>query len=275
MRAARHSPPVLAILAALVEEHTGIRYAPGDHEVLAEKAALRAADAGFESLLDYYYFLRYDPAGAKEREALVDALVVRETYFFREWAQIEVLAGLVAARVERGARPRVWSAACATGEEPLTVAMVLADRGLLDAVDLVASDLSDVSLARARAGAFGSRSLRDVPAAATRLAERYLRREPGGGYRVDDALRGAVAWRKVNLADRDAVAAVGPCDFILCRNVLIYFGDDTARRVVESLGAALRPDGALFVGISESLLRFGTSLECEELGNAFLYRRRA
>jgi chemotaxis protein methyltransferase CheR len=275
MRAARHSQPVLAILAALVEEHTGIRYAPGDHEVLGEKAALRAADAGYESLLDYYYYLRYDPAAATEREALVDALVVRETYFFREWAQVEVLAGLVAAKVAGGARTRVWSAACATGEEPLSVAMALADRGVLGEVDLVASDLSDLSLARARAGAYGPRSLRDVPTAAAPLAERYLRREPGGGYRVDDALRAAVAWRKVNLADPAAVAAVGPCDFILCRNVLIYFGDDTARRVVESLGAALRPGGALFVGISESLLRFGTSLDCEERGNAFLYRRRA
>jgi chemotaxis protein methyltransferase CheR len=273
MPALPHSQPVLTILAALVEEHTGIRYAPADRDILAEKAAARAAEAGFDSLLDYYYFLRYDPAAARELAALTDALVVRETYFFREWPQIEVLVGLVGERVAAGARPRVWSAACATGEEPLTVAMALAHRGLLGSVDLVASDISDLSLARARAGRYGSRSVRDVPTPA--LADRYLRGDAGGGYVVDETLRAAIAWAKVNLTDPAAVAAIGPCDFILCRNVLIYFGEPTARRVVECLGGALRPGGALFVGVSESLLRFGTSLECEERGNVFLYRRRS
>jgi chemotaxis protein methyltransferase CheR len=268
-----HPQPVLAILAALVEEHTGIHYRPEDRDVLAEKAAARAAEAGFESLLDYYYYLRYGDEDGRERAALVDALVVRETYFFREWPQVAALAALVAERVAAGARPRIWSAACATGEEPLTIAMALDAGRLLQSVDLVASDVSDVSLARARAGRYGARSLRDVPAPA--LAERYLRPTGDGGFAVDERLRAAIELRKVNLADAAQVAAVGPCDFIFCRNVLIYFSDDTARRVVEALTRALVPGGALFVGISESLLRFGTSLECEERGDVFLYRRLA
>jgi chemotaxis protein methyltransferase CheR len=263
--------PVLAILAALVEERTGIHYASGDLDLLADKAGSRAAEAGFDTLLDYYYFLRYDPAGEAEIGALTDALVVCETYFFREHAQLEVLAGMIGERVAAGHRPRVWSAACATGEEPLTLAMLLAQRELLPEVDLVASDISPALVARAKAGRHSVRALRSVPDGA--LAERFLRREPDGSLRSDEELRRAIQWRTVNLASPAEVARVGPLDFIVCRNVLIYFSDATATRVVETLGDRLLPGGALFVGISESLLRFGTSLQCEERSSVFYYRK--
>ena len=144
------STPVLAILSALVEERTGLHYGLLDHALLAEKAGVRAAEAGFESLLDYYYYLRYDAGAGPEMDALVDALVVGETYFFRELPPLEVLAGIAEDLVLRGVRPRIWSAACASGEEPLTLAMLLDERGLLGRVDLVASDISPRALARAR-----------------------------------------------------------------------------------------------------------------------------
>lgn len=273
MATAPAPPLVLAILAALVEERTGLHYGPADRSILAEKTMARAQEAGFESLLDYYYYLRYDPRREEELSALVDALVVRESYFFREYSQIEAVASLAAERVAAGERPRIWCAACAAGEEPLTLAMVLADRGLASSVDLVASDISAASLARARSGRYSPRSLRDVPA--PRLAARYLRRESDASVRADEELCRAIQWRQINLTNAAEVASVGPCDLVLCRNVLIYFCDATVTRVVEAISAALRPGGALFVGISESLLRFGTSLVCEEHGDVFLYRKPA
>lgn len=270
--ATRAPPALLAVLSALVEEHTGLYYGPADRDLLAEKAGARAGEAGFESLLDYYYFLRYDPGAAAELDALVDALVVNETYFFRELAPLEVLVdALVAPLVAGGARPRIWSAACASGEEPLTVAMLLDDRGLAGRVEIVASDVSARVLSRARSGRHGPRSLRDI--ATPPLAARYLRRQPDGSYEVPRSLVDAIDWRRVNLLDEAQVAAIGPVDFILCRNVLIYFNDATAVRVVARLGAQLRAGGALLVGVSESLLRLGTALECEEHGNAFVYRK--
>jgi chemotaxis protein methyltransferase CheR len=267
------STPVLAILGALVEERTGLHYGLLDHAVLAEKAGVRAAEAGFESLLDYYYYLRYDAGAAAEMDALVDALVVCETYFFRELPPLQALVDEVEALVARGARPRIWSAACATGEEPLTLAMLLDARGLLGEVDLVASDISARALDRARRGRHGPRSLRD--GAPPALVERYLHREPDGSIRVAGGLAEAITWRRVNLQDPAQVAAVGIADAVVCRNVLIYFSDETAVRVVERLSAALHRGGLLLVGISESLLRFGTNLLCEEHGNVFLYRRPA
>lgn len=265
--------PVLAILSALVEERTGLHYGLLDHAVLAEKAGARAAEAGFESLLDYYYFLRYDPGAERELDRLIDALVVGETYFFRELPPLRLVAAIAADLVARGVRPRVWSSACASGEEPLTLAMLLHERGLLADVDLVASDLSLRALDRARRGRYGPRAVRD--GAPPGLVARYLRREAGGGWSVDPALAAAVTWRRVNLRDGAEVAAVGSADVILCRNVLIYFRDETAVEVVSRLSAALPPRGVLLVGVSESLLRFGTNLECEEHGNVFLYRKPA
>lgn len=273
MRINGASPPVLTILSALVEERTGLHYGLLDHEVLAEKAGARAVEAGFESLLDYYYFLRYDAGAAGEMEALVDALVVGETYFFRELAPLQVVVGLAEALVRRGVRPRMWSAACATGEEPLTLAMLLDERGLLGEVDLVASDISPRALQRARSGLHGPRSLREGAPAA--LAGRYLRRERDGAVRVDPRLVEAVQWLRVNLASPGELGAVGRAHFVLCRNVLIYFRDETAVRVVNRLSDVLHPGGVLLVGLSESLLRFSTRLACEEHGQVFLYRRPA
>ncbi|MCP3099620.1 protein-glutamate O-methyltransferase CheR [Myxococcus sp. K15C18031901] len=262
------SPQVFAILAALIEQRAGLHYGAEDRELLGEKVSGRALEAGFDSLLDYYYFLRYDPAGSEALDALVDSLLVHETYFFREAQPLMVLVeDVLAPAVREGRRPRVWCAACSTGEEPLTLAMMLADRKVLSGVELVASDLSTRALERARGGEHNLRALRALPPG---VEGRWLEVVEGRA-RPRRELVDAVTWKRVNLVDPVAVAGLGAFDAILCRNVLIYFQDDTARRVAESLTRALRPGGQLLVGSSESLLRFGTALRCEERRGAFFY----
>lgn len=266
------SPPVFAILSALIEEKLGLHYGILERDLLEDKVSTRALEAGFDSLLDYYYFLRYDPGGADELTALTDALVVGETYFFREHRPLRVLVDdFLTPWCKAGRRPRVWSAACATGEEPLSLAMMLAGRGLAGAVEIVATDISQRALDRARAGLYGARSLRTNPEPL--LTERYLAATPQGGYRIDPALVTGISWRQVNLIDAAAVAALGVFDAVLCRNVLIYFRDDTIRAVVERLRGVLAPDGVLLVGVAESLLRFGTTLVGEERDGSFVYRK--
>ncbi|HEY3595257.1 MAG TPA: protein-glutamate O-methyltransferase CheR [Polyangiaceae bacterium] len=268
----RATPQVFAILSALVQDYAGLHYSISDQELFIDRVSTRATEVGFESLLDYYYFLRYDPLGAPELEKLVESLVVGETFFFRELEPIRVIASqIVPQLLDRGLRPRIWSAACATGEEPLTLAMLLAEQRLLSKVDLVASDISARSLARAKAGRFGRRSLRDV--ANWGLAQRWIKEEPTGGLSVSPELIDAIDWRRLNLCDPAATAAMGPCDVILCRNVLIYFNDETLVRVLGNLSRALASEGALFVGVSESLLRFGTFFSCEERNHVFIYRK--
>jgi chemotaxis protein methyltransferase CheR len=265
------SLPVFNILASLIEERAGLHYRGDDLPLVRDKISSRAESLGFESLLDYYYFLRYDPAGSAEADGLVEALVVHETYFFREADQLQVcLKRLLARRFqEEGSPVRIWCAAAATGEEPLTIAMILADLGVLSRARIVATDVSEKALARARSGVFGGRSTRALPPG---IEGRHLHRQ-GEKVSIDPALLAAVEWRRLNLLDEGAVKEMGRFDVILARNVLIYFADDTVRRVVTSLTDALLPGGLLLVGASESLLRYGTQLSCEEHGGAFFYRR--
>ena len=108
------------------------------------------------------------------------------------------------------------------------------------------------------------------------LGERWITRDQsadGTVGRVARPIADAVMYRQMNLLDKDAVATLGTFDLILCRNVLIYFRDDTVHRVVSSLCRALAPHGRITVGASESLLRFGTLLHCEERGGAFFYTK--
>jgi hypothetical protein len=125
----RLTPEVFAILSAFVEERAGLHYGLRDFDLFADKVESRATEAGFDAALDYYYFLRYDAGGEAELEALVDALAVNETYFYREAAGLRAILGAVLRPlIAKGVRPRVWCAACSTGEEPLTLAMMLAER---------------------------------------------------------------------------------------------------------------------------------------------------
>lgn len=262
-------PAVFAILAGLIEERTGLHHAVDKRDLLAERATARALERGLDSLLDYYYLLRYDDEEGHELQRLVESLVVQETYFFRELDQLEVAADLLAERARAQGRARVWSAACASGEEPLSLAMLLAERGALDRVELVASDISARSLERARQGRFGARALRAPPP--RRVLDPWVTRE-GEGLVVRRDLVDRIDWRIVNLLDPPPPSTLGGFDVIMCRNVLIYFTDDTVRRVVDELSARLVPGGALFAGVSESLLRLGGSLQWAERGGVYYYR---
>lgn len=275
------SPQLFAILSSLVEERLGLHYGPEDLRVFSDKVQSAMSDAGFESPLDYYYSLRYDDESGAETDALADSLVVGETYFFRELDALRVaVQHVIAPAVARNGRARIWSAACATGEEPLTMAMLLADAGLLPQCEIVATDLSTRALTRARTGVYGPRSLRaitdDADPTVRALADRWIARDQSGDGavgRVARPIADAVMYRRLNLLDKDALGSIGTFDLILCRNVLIYFRDDTVNRVVSSLCRALAAHGRIVVGASESLLRFGTLLYCEERGGAFFYTK--
>jgi chemotaxis protein methyltransferase CheR len=266
------SPQVFAILRALIEDHAGIQYRDGDRDLLADRASTRAQEAGFDSLLDYYYYLRYDPRGGAELDTLVEHLVVQETYLFREVDQLRALVNqVIAPQIAQGGRLRIWSAACATGEEPVSVAIMLAERGLLDQVEIVATDISQRALERARTGRYTGRSLRAI-GPDTRFPT-WLEPDDAGALRADPRVVSKIAWSRLNLLDDAAIAALGTFDVILCRNVLIYFSDPTTTAVVDRLTDALAPGGTLLVSVTESLLRFGTYLHCEERDGVFFYRK--
>lgn len=270
MTALQLTPQLHVLFGGLLEQACGAHYAPDDRGLFEAKLAAHVADAGYDDLLDYYYRLRYDDPDGSQLRDLVRSMVVHETYFFRELAPLRQLvdghlAGVIAAR----GHARVWSAACATGEEPLTLAMVLDSAGLLDRVEIIATDISTAAIDRARSG----RHLRQALRAGhpEELAARYLRTTPDG-IAVAPEIHAAVSFGTANLVDPASFIGLGTFDAILCRNVLIYFRDEGIVRLVEQLARMLTPGGLLAVGVSESLLRHGSALICEERGGAFFYR---
>jgi chemotaxis protein methyltransferase CheR len=266
----KFTPQLAAIFASLVEEVSGIHYGPEDIDLFGSKVTAQALEVGYESLLDYYYRLRYDDPEGVETRALIEALVVHETYFFRELQPlVELVDGYLTQLVRAQGRARVWSAACASGEEPLTLAMLLDDRKLLGDVEIIATDISNAAIQRARGGRHSRRSLRDGHP--EDLAGRYLDVTDAGVF-SKPPISDAIQFRAGNLFDDAGIEQLGAFDVILCRNVLIYFSDRSVVRVIERLRRSLARGGVLAVGISESLLRFGTSLHCEERSGAFFYR---
>lgn len=265
------SPQLFVLFSALVEDASGIAYGEQDRELFASKIADHAIELGYSSLLDFYYRLRYDDREGVETRRLIESLLVHESYFFRELPPlVELVDNHIAPTVARRGRARVWSAACAAGEEPYTLAMLLEERGILSDVEIIGSDISSSVLARAAGGRYSRRALRDGHPA--HIASRYLE-ATSQGVILSSRVRGAVRFERLNLIDAAAVARLGTFDAILCRNVLIYFRERRALAVVEQLANALAADGLLTVGVSESLLRFGTSLVCEERNGSFFYRR--
>ncbi len=265
------SPTVFSILSSLIEEKVGIFYDLSNRDLLQEKVSARALDAGFNSLLDYYYFLRYDDASQFEFKQLVENLVVNETYFFREWASLKMLTEkFIVPHVSEQRKIRIWSAACSSGEEPLSLAMLLDSMNLLNRVEIVATDISERILQKAQNGRYGRRSLRAVPA--PELVARYIRSE-GDVHHIAEHLTSAVRWQNLNLLEFSKFDTLGTFDIIICRNVLIYFSDSTVKNLLQSFSKSLTPDGRLLIGVSESLFRYGNGYVGEEHVGSFIYKK--
>jgi chemotaxis methyl-accepting protein methylase len=186
---------------------------------------------------------------------LIDEVTIKETFFLRHREELEAIdwKGLAARAMNAGRTSvRVWSAACASGEEPYSLAMLALESFAPGPapVDVLATDIASTSIARARQGHYGARSVRHVDAP---LRERWFTEDPGG-LAVGDAVRGLVRFAQHNLLS-DPIPPLGeaPFDLVVCRNVLIYFETDAVRETIRRLQAALVPGGVLILGAADRL----------------------
>jgi chemotaxis protein methyltransferase CheR len=258
----------------LIRDRLGVWFEEDKRDLLASKLSDRVVALGLRSFLDYYYRLRYGPGAEEEWPALTDTLSVQETYFWRELDQVRAFVDvLVPQHVAAGrGEVRVWSAACATGEEPLSLAMALNEAGWFGhaSIEIWASDVSPAALAQAARGVYRERSFRALPVA---LREKYFS-PVAGGWQVNPGLHARVRYRCANLLDPDETALLDSSRYIFCRNVFIYFSPATTAQVVARLAQKMPRPAFLFVGVSESLLRLSTEFELDQVGGAFVYTRR-
>ena len=243
--AAGHSQGAAGVLAALLEARTG--------QQLASDRSWRI-DTALKPLLrergldDLDALVRELLAGEDSvlADRIVDALLNQETSFFRDAAAFEQ-AGEVLAGAARGRRLRIWSAGCATGQEPLSLAMLLAERGV--EFEILATDVSDVALARARQGRYTQFEIqRGLP------IRRMLRwfEAADAEWQAKPELMRRIHFRRVNLVTDPRPA--GRYDFVLCRNVLLYLAPAQRGAVFDRLAAALTPGGLLLLGAGETVI---------------------
>jgi len=264
---------VTTILRDLIHERLGLRYETDQFERLADRLAPLLVARGLGSFIDYYYLLKYSES-AEEWGRVMDALAVPETFFWREIDQVRAVVNEVIPALARDHAPlRIWSVPCASGEEPLTIAMMLEEAGWFDRtkIEILASDASPAAIQRARAGRYGPRAFRNLP---ERLREKYFTAEGERTWAVAPALAARVGYDVVNLMDAAAFTAHA-APIVFCRNVFIYFSDRSIRRVVDALTRSMPGPGVLCIGAAESLLRIAPEFELVEIGGAFVYTRRA
>jgi len=264
---------VTTILRDLVHERLGLFYEPSHFDQLADRVAPLIVARGLGSFMDYYYLLKYSE-DADEWSRVMDALAIQETYFWREIDQLRAIVDHVIPKLVdelRGRPLRIWSVPCATGEEPLTLAMLLQEGGWFARapIEILASDASRAAIARATLGRYGSRAFRNLAPA---LRDKYFTAD-GDQWVVAQELQRRVSYDVVNLVARDEVARHASAPIIFCRNVFIYFSDRSIRRALETFAEFMPEPAFLCVGASESLLRLGSPFELQEIGGSFVYTK--
>jgi chemotaxis protein methyltransferase CheR len=226
-------------------------------------------------------FSEYEGAiDAGELDAVLDLVAVHETYFFREKRQLQTFSEYLLPELAGAARPfRIWSAGCSTGEEAYTIAMLLADHGLLNysRVELVASDLSRRVIESGERGLYGQSSFRTTDEF---YKERYFSDAGQGLWRASDLLRSRVRFEQSNLmnlsrGDNSHAPLSGDgFDVIFCRNVLMYFDEEAAGNTLSAFHSLLKRGGYLLLGHAESLLPFGTPFEAVQFGRELIHRKK-
>ncbi|KVN41594.1 methyltransferase [Burkholderia pyrrocinia] len=266
---------------AWLMRETGMDAATLGHHALARAVAERARvalgkppgldAAGADGAIDAYWQLLN--ASTDERQALIETLVVPETWFFRDREAFVALARLADARLAREpARAlRVLSAPCSTGEEPYSIAMALLDAGIGPArFSIDAIDISARAIERARDGVYGRNSFRGHP---LEFRDRHFS-ETAGGWQLDARVREPVRFVRANLFDLP-LDADARYDFIFCRNVLIYFNRDAQDQSIRLLDQQLADGGTIFVGPAETGLMMRHTLAPARIPLAFAFHRAA
>jgi chemotaxis protein methyltransferase CheR len=278
------SPLECQRLREIVHDLCGLSLGEEKTYLLQHRLEPVARAAGCPSFADF--LLKLGGAdGPALREPVIEAITTKETSFFRDRHPFDAfrdkilpdLAEVVRRRRSSGNRnpARIWCAAVATGQEAYSLAILIIEylssfRGKdLAAADfsILATDISSAALNIARTGHYSDFSIRDVP---TSLRDRYFENKKPG-WIVRSELTRLIEFRKINLMDD--CPGLGMMDCIFCRNVLIYFDDNSRRRICERLADLLTPGGYLVLGAVENLYAVSTRFASEHLGATLVYRK--
>ena len=262
-------------LAEFLYRRTGMVFTESKRYYVERRVWERMDATSSPSFSVYFAYLRSEIRD--EVEHLINAFTVNETYFYREDHQLACLtADLLRERVtaKRPGDPiRIWSVPCSTGEEPYSIAIWLLenwkDVDTFD-IEIVGSDIDTRVLDAAAEGIFGKRALMKL---SPELIARYFHELDNEQWQILDDLRQSVRFSRVNLIETKETRPQGRFDVIFCRNVLIYFDDESRRVAAENLYDNLLPGGFICLGHTESMSRISPLFEVCRYSEAIVYRR--
>ena len=262
-----------------IEKRSGLHFPEEKRYLLENRLGQRLKELALHSFDAYASYLGSLDGADGEWDVLLNLVTTRETYFFREVSQLklitqELLPQVLQTKRQRGDTSlRLFSAACSSGDEAYTLAILLAETtGLPIGMrwEVAGMDISPQAISQAQAAIYGSYALRHLPEG---LLQKYFQEVPGQGWQPVSLLRQRVSFRRGNLMDPLQVRASGSHDIILCRNVLIYFDAEARRSILANLAASLAPGGFLLTGFSETPKDGVPGLEIRRFGVHTVYQR--
>jgi len=264
-------------LRDIIYSRSGINFQLNKKYILESRLGRRLAELDIDSYDEYITFLTIGPYRDDEFQEMFNRITINETSFFRNNPQLDVFERVALPRViesnSASKRIRLWSAACSSGEEPYTLAMMvhrtLGIRFPDWRIEILGTDISQKVLDAAAAGVYSNYAMKSTP---PNVVSKYFTVE-GQSYTLDPTIREMVTFEKHNLKDRLGAKRHGVFDVIFCRNVMIYFDEDMKRDVVRTFEDMLDPNGWLFIGHSESLRGVSSAFESQPYPEGFCYRK--
>ncbi|SDO94348.1 CheR family methyltransferase [Halobacillus aidingensis] len=245
-----------------VHRKTGIDLSQYKEAQMKRRLTSLREKRGYHNFKSYYNALENDSSLSDE---LLDRMTINVSEFYRNRKRFEVLEQkVIPYLLQQKKKLRIWSAACSTGEEPYTLAMILSRYIPLQQVEILATDLDVNALRKAEQALYHERSLKEV---SPDILRKYFRKE-GSSYRVIDEIRNSVTFKKHNLlADRYQK----DFDLIVCRNVMIYFTEEAKKSIYKNFSHSLVDGGIFFVGSTEQI--FSPQTHGFEIFDTFFYRK--
>ena len=263
-------------LRKIIYDRAGIHFPDAKKYVLESRLARRLEELEVDDYDQYISFLSMGPYKDDEFQEMFNKITINETSFFRNEPQLEVFEKQALPKILEARagvkRLRVWSAACSSGEEPYTLAMIvhraLGIRMADWKVEILGSDISEKVLADAQSGRYTDYSMRTTNSL---VKSRYFKQE-GQQWMLDEQIKKMVNFQLHNLKDRLGAKRFGTFDVIFCRNVMIYFDDAMKDTVLQCFSDQLASDGTLFIGHSENI-RTSNLFTAMPIAQGFCYRK--
>ena len=272
------APEAFKQLRDLIYQKSGMFFPDNKAYLLESRIGQRVKEKGCRTFEEYASVLRHE-SDEKEFTLLFNSITINETSFFRDIEQLDVIVNgllreVTEEKIKKGNKKlRIWSAASSSGEEPYTIAIYLLEKQASLAgwdIEILGSDISEAVLSSARRGIYGNYAIKNTP---ENYLKKYFTSNGDSTFSVRPEVKQRVRFANVNLYDGQRLKSIKEIDIILCRNVLIYFDENSKRKVIAGLYDSLNPGGYLAIGRSESLHNLTRAFRLENKDRMVFYKK--